>query len=91
MLEKVKAKSEDPSSVRIFLVIDGDWEPRNRSEVGRKGPDHLVEERRVQHCQACQVYYNRDITAAQCFCVVAETLLKTGHRPAEFTQPQPPT
>ena len=68
VLEKSKAKSEDPSYVRICLVINKNplpayrssqqcprclqrlellrREPWNRWEAGKKGPDHLVQERR---------------------------------------------
>jgi hypothetical protein len=62
-------------------------EPRSQWDKRGRGADGLVEERRVQYCQACDLHYNRDTAAAQCFCITAETVFKTGQRPAQLTRP----
>ena len=62
--------------------------PRSLKEVERKGKDSrgFVEDFRVQHCQRCDKFMHRDCAAAQCFTIIADSLLKTGKRPICFTR-----
>jgi hypothetical protein len=44
----------------------------------------LVDERRIQRCESCDKYFHRDCAAAQCMCIIAESLLTSGHKPTRF-------